>query len=121
MPAPLPTMPKRVLTASGSSPMRFMDEEVIYDSEAGSPVRFRGMFEMPNWTGVEASETDHIVDSDWIRLDVLAGQYYKRPELGWVIAARNHIDLPAVQLYKGLRLKIPGEAWVDRKLLTQGH
>lgn len=121
MPAPTPTIPKRVLTATIGSPMRFMDEEVIWDLEQGSPVRFRRPFEMPNWEGVTDNEVEYVVEDPWMRMDILAKRFYGNEEMGWVIAARNNMDLPDVELYPGRRLKVPMRAWVERVLLRQGR
>ena len=120
MPAPLPTIPTKVLTATAGSPMRFMREEVVWDLEMGSLVRFRAPFVMPNWTGVTENEDDYVVDTPRMRCDILALNAYGDSELMWVIAARNGLDLPDVQLYEGLLLKIPRREWVERKLLVQG-
>ncbi|MFA4971278.1 MAG: hypothetical protein WC683_01610 [bacterium] len=120
MPAPTPTIPARVLTADAGSPMRFMAEAVVWDLEVGSPVRFREPFVMPSWEGVTENEDDYVVDSPSMRLDILSLRYYSRSDRGWVIAARNGMDLPDVQLYVGRLLKIPRREWVERKLLPQG-
>ena len=120
MPAPTPVIPERVLTATSGSPMRFMHEYVIWDSEMESHVRFRAPFVMPNWDGVTDNEDDYIIENTWIRIDILAKRAYGSEELGWVISARNDLDLPDVQLYLGRRIKIPRRDWVERKLLTQG-
>lgn len=114
---------KNVLSASPMSWMSFMREELIYDLEVESLVRFRGTFIMPSWDGVEDNETDYIVDDPNMRLDKLAAVYWgvDRQQLWWVIAARNHLDLPQVQLYKGRRLKIPSKEWVDNTLLPQAR
>jgi hypothetical protein len=101
--------------------MRFMDEEVIWDLEMASPVRFRRPFEMPSWDGVTDNEAEYIVADSWMRLDILAKQFYGDEELGWVIAARNNMDLPDVDLYPGRRLKVPTRGWVERVLLRQGR
>jgi hypothetical protein len=120
MPAPTPTVPKRVFTASSGSPMRFMQETVIWDLEVESLVRFREPFVMPNWDGVTENEDDYIVADSWMRIDILAKYFYGSEERGWIIAARNNLDLPDVELYVGRRLKIPRRDWVDQKLLRQG-
>jgi len=98
-----------------------MKEELKYDSELDTLIRFRGSFIMPNWDGVEDNELDYVVDSPWERLDNLAAKMWgeDKQELWWVIAARNNIDLPSVQLYKGKRLRIPNRQWVIDKLLPQ--
>jgi hypothetical protein len=119
MPDVEPQVRKKVFSEKAHSPMRFMEEHVVFDQERDALVRFRGMFTMPDWFGVEDNEDDYIVEDSWMRLDILAKRYYNDEELWWVIAARNHIDLPDAQMYKGRRLKIPRKDWVDRKLLPQ--
>lgn len=116
-----PNPSKKVFTAGPYSWMNFMREELIYDMERKSLVRFRGMFNMPKWDGVEDNEVDYVVDGPTLRLDKLAAMYWgsDRQSMWWVIAARNGLDLPNVQLYKGRRLKIPTREWVDSNLLTQ--
>ena len=118
-----PNPKKRVLRAKAFSFMNFMPEELVYDKDRGCLVRFRTMFEMPSWEGVEEGEITHIVDGSDERLDKLAAKYwgFDRQELYWVIAARNELDLPDVQLYKGRRLKIPSKLWIDTKLLPQAQ
>lgn len=119
MKAPDPQPRKNTLTESTYSPMRFMREELVFDKESSSLVRFRGPFQMPDWTGVEDKEVDYVVENDWMRTDILAKRYYGYEELKWVINARNSLDLPDVQLYKGRKLKIPDREWVNTKLLPQ--
>jgi hypothetical protein len=117
--APDPQPRENILKAGVHSPVKFMEEHLIFDKERDSLVRFRGPFLMPDWTGVEDNETDYIVENNWMRCDILAKQYYGDEMLKWVIAARNSLDLPDVQLYKGRRLKIPNRDWVERELLPQ--
>ncbi len=116
-----PTPRKGLLRATGGSTMNFMAEELVHDSEEDSLIRFRGMFQMPNWDGVEENEEDYLVDSPWARVDKIAAAYYDDPELKWVIVARNHLDLPSAQLYKGQVLKIPKKEWVETVLLPQSN
>jgi len=103
--------------------MLFMPEQLVHDKESGDLIRFRAMFEMPNWDGVEEDEVTISIDDPDARLDKLAAQHWgsDRQELFWVIAARNNLDLPDVQLYKGRKLKIPSRAWIDNKLLPQAE
>jgi hypothetical protein len=118
-PDPQPRL--NLLKAGTYSPMRFMQEHLVYDKEVDSLVRFLGPFEMPDWTGVEENESDYLIEESWMRLDIIAKEKYgtDRHELQWVIAARNNLDLPDAQLLKGKVLKIPDKEWVDNKLLTQ--
>ena len=116
---PDPAPRENVLTAGVHSQMKFMPEELSFDVERDSLVRFRGMFVMPDWTGVEENETDYVVEDEWMRTDILAKRYYDDELLKWVINARNSLDLPDVQLYKGRKMKIPNKDWVDSVLLPQ--
>jgi len=120
MPRNLDPSPKEnVLTSKAGSPMQFMREYLIYDVERDSLVRFRGGFIMPDWTDVQDNESDHIVVENET-LYQIADDAYGDPLLMYVLAARNHLDLPDAQLYKGMRLKIPNADWVESKLLPQG-
>jgi len=110
---------ENLLTSERGSPMQFMKEYLVFDSERDSLVRFRGPFIMPDWTGVEDNESDYVVTESWTALYHIANEYYGDTLKMWVIAARNHLDLPDAQLYKGMRLKIPNREWVENKLLIQ--
>ena len=112
---------ENVLSSDVGSPMQFMKEYLIFDSECDSLVRFRGPFIMPDWAGVEDDEFEYVVENSWTSLDQLANNAYDDPLLMWVIAARNHLDLPDAQVYKGMKLKIPSKDWVESKLLQQGR
>jgi hypothetical protein len=101
--------------------MQFMKEYLIFDSETDSLVRFRGPFIMPNWSGVEDNEHDYVVAKNTTTLYEIAHEEYEDPLMMYVLAARNHLDLPDVQLFKGKKLKIPNRDWVESKLLTQGR
>lgn len=118
-----PNPQKNRLKANLYSCMNFMPEELIFDKEVGSLVRFRTMFEMPNWNGVEEGETTYIVSGIDERLDTIAKRVWgvERQELYWVIAARNNLDLPDVQLYQGRKLKIPSIGWIDTRFLPQSQ
>lgn len=118
-----PNPRKNVLKARPLSFMNFMPEQLAYDKEAGGLVRFRSMFEMPNWDGVEVEEITYIVDSANDRLDKIAARFWgsDRQEMYWIIAARNNLDLPDTQLYKGRKLKIPSRGWIDNKFLPQAQ
>lgn len=112
---------KNILTAGPYSWMNFCPEEVMYDNEKDSLIRFRDIFIMPDWTGVEDNEYDYLVDKPQVSLANIAAIYWgeERQSLWWVIAARNDMDLPMVQAYKGRLLKIPSRQWIDDKLLPQ--
>lgn len=112
---------KNLLKAGPFSYMNFMPEQLIYDKELQGLVRFRAMFEMPNWDGVENDEFTYIISGSSERLDKIAARFWgiDRQELYWVIAARNKLDLPDVELYKGRYIKIPSRNWIDTYLLPQ--
>ena len=112
---------ENLLKSGASSPMQFMQEHLIFDSERNSLVRFRSPFIMPDWLGVEDNEYDYVVQAAWVTLYQIAYEAYEDAELMWVIAARNHLDLPDAQLYKGRKLKIPNRDWVEDVLLPQGR
>lgn len=116
-----PNPRKNLLRAGPFSYMNFMPEQLIYDKELQGLVRFRAMFEMPNWDGVEDDEFTYIISSSDERLDKIAARFWgiDRQELYWVIAARNKLDLPDVELYKGRSIKIPSRNWIDTYLLPQ--
>ena len=118
-----PNPKKNVLKSVPFSFMPFMREQLIFDKAEGGLVRFRGMFEMPNWDGVEVDETTFVVEDSNDRVDKIAFRFWgvDRQELYWVISARNHLDLPDTQLYRGLKLKIPSKNWIDTKLLPQSQ
>lgn len=110
---------ENLLKSKSSSPMRFMKEYLLHDSEVNSLVRFRGPFIMPDWSNVEESE--YVVQNTWTTIQQIAYEYYGDTLLMWVIAARNNLDLPDVQLYNGKVLKIPNRDWIEDKLLKQGE
>jgi hypothetical protein len=118
-----PNPRRNMLRSSRYSFMNFMPEQLVYDQEAQSTIRFRSMFEMPSWEGVEEDEITHVIDNANERLDKLAALYwgFDRQELYWVIAARNNLDLPDVQLYMGRKIKIPSKGWVDTYFLPQAR
>jgi len=100
--------------------MQFMREYLIHDSERDGLVRFRGPLIEPNWAGVEENESEYVVDDSWIALYHVARQQYGDPNLDWVIAMRNRLDLPDTQIYRGMTLKVPNRDWVEDTLLPQG-
>lgn len=116
---PLPR--ENLLKLNNNTPMQFMKEYLVYDSDVNSLIRFLGPFIMPNWNGVEDNEFDYVIQNSWTTLYQIANEVYNDPLLQWVIASRNHLDLPDVQLYKGKRLKIPNRDWVESYLLPQGR
>lgn len=116
-----PQPSENLLTSKATSPMQFMKEYLIFDVERDSLVRFRGPFIMPDWTDVEDNESEYVVQESWTTLYQIANEAYGDPLLMYVVAARNHMDLPDAQLYKGQKLKVPNKEWVESKLLPQGR
>jgi len=116
-----PNPVENILKSGPLSPMLFMSEHLIYDSQQGGLVRFRGLFEMPDWEGVEADEMTYIVSDANDRIDRIAKAAWgeSRVSMCWIIAARNNLDLPDVQLHKGRVLKIPSKNWIDTRLFPQ--
>lgn len=117
------TAKKKLLKSEWHSFMRFMPEYVLWDDENMNVVRFRGMFEMPSWDGVEEDETTYIVESPNARLDKIASRFWgeSRQHLYWIIAARNNLDIPSVSLYEGQRIKIPALNWIESSFLPQSQ
>jgi hypothetical protein len=80
-----------------------------------SNVTFFGMMEKPT-IPTDGNDLDIVVE-DKMTLPRLAHKYYGDVRLWWVIALRNKIDLPEVQLYKGRRIVIPSPKLVrDRRI-----
>ena len=52
-----------------------------------------------------------------MHVDFLGERYYGDPELEWVIALRNDLDLPEQELYRGMELKIPSPDYVFSKIV----
>jgi len=124
MPTGVEPNPRRnILKAGPLSFMNFMPEQLVYDKGEDGLVRFRSMFEMPNWDGVEEDEITYVVDSGNDRLDKIAAAFWgvDRQEMYWIIAARNNLDLPDSQLYKGRKLKVPSRGWIDNRFLPQSQ
>jgi hypothetical protein len=112
---------ENLLKSQATSPMQFMKEYLLFDSEKNSLVRFRGPFIMPSWAGVEDNESEYVVDNSWTTLQQIANEVYGDPLLEFVISARNHMDLADAQMYKGKKLKVPNKDWVEDTLLPQGR
>ncbi len=114
-----PSPKKKAMRAKPNSPLSFMREHVVFDSEVDNVVRFWGQFMMPDFTGVEGNEEDYIIDSEYETLWKIAFVYYGDESLWWVIAARNTLDLPDAQLFQGRKIKVPSKRFVETQLLSQ--
>lgn len=99
--------------------MKYMIEEVVYDRDRSSFVRFMNRFVMPDFSGVEQDEREYVCVGEWERLDKIAHAYYGDERLWWVIAARNNMELPDQSIYKGRVLKIPAPGFVSEKIIGQ--
>ena len=118
-----PNPSKNLLKSTPFSFMGFQPEQLIFDKEVDGLVRFRAMFEMPNWEGVEVEEFVYVIEGPDERLDKIAARFWgdEYQAMYWVIAARNHLDLPDVQLFKGKKLRIPSREWVETKFMPQAQ
>jgi hypothetical protein len=60
------------------------------------------------------------VDQRYVgRLDLVAWDYYRDPDLWWVIALANNIDLIPTDVRLGMSLRIPVKTYVD-SFITKG-
>ena len=92
--------------------MRYTEPASLFDSEKDSSVVFLQPFEID---GIEATDQDieyTVASTD--RIDLLAYRFYGDPRLWWVIAYRNGMDLPAVQLYEGRKIIVPSPTMVRK-------
>jgi len=108
---------KKLIKPEVSSWLNYMVEEVVFDLDRSSFVRFLNRFVEPDFSGVEKDEREYVCQTEWERLDKIAYNYYGNEKLWWVIAARNGMDLPDSSLYKGRLLKIPAPGFVSEKII----
>lgn len=75
-------------------------------------------WELPEYPTIEESNDDlrHDVDRN-DRIDNLAQRYYGSPELWWVIAIANGMELLPNDLKPGTRIRIPSGKRVFSKIL----
>jgi hypothetical protein len=78
-------------------------------------VSWFGIFSPPNLANRNGDIEYTIQTGD--RLDKLSLFYYGTPFLWWVIAARNEIDLPDIELNSGLRIIVPDPQYVTTQLV----
>jgi hypothetical protein len=109
----------RPIPVSNASTMKWMDQHAVYDSESGAEIRFLGLFEAPDMTGAEEGETLLVVADVNARLDLIAYDYYGDPNLWWVIALHNDLDVPDAYLYRGQQLRVPSKDWVSTNILQR--
>ena len=74
-----------------------------------------GVFEQPDLSDRTGDIQYMIQTGD--RLDKLSLRFYNTPFLWWVIAAKNNLDLPTVELYSGIKIIIPDPAYVVTQLV----
>lgn len=73
-------------------------------------VSWFGMFQSPDLADRDGDIEYTVQDGD--RLDKLSLYYYGTPFLWWVIAAKNQIDLPDIELYGGKKIIITDPDYV---------
>lgn len=73
-------------------------------------VSWFGTFQPPDLQNRDGDIEYTLKDGD--RLDRVAQQYYGNSSLWWVIAARNDLDLPDVQMVPGRKIIIPDPEYV---------
>lgn len=103
------------ITAAPFSWMRFgvlKQVDVLSGQDLLTPMTYTwyGLFQEPDLANRTGDIEYTLVDGD--RLDKLAQAYYGTMALWWVIAARNNLDLPDIQIYGGVKVIIPDPAYV---------
>ena len=77
-------------------------------------VKFWGVF-----PGTEIKDRDDDIDykvSQNDRIDKIAAKFYGSRLLWWVIAQKNNLDQPSIELYQGRDLVIPSPNFVKQQL-----
>ena len=80
-------------------------------------IRWWGMYENPDFPKLD-SDIDYTVQLG-DRLDRLAYSFYGSQWLWWVIAGRNELDDPVVDLHMGIQIVIPSPGYVKQSLLRK--
>lgn len=111
----------RATPVSNASPMKWMEEHAIWDSELGSEVRFFGLFEPPDLTGASETEMLIVVEDVNARTDTLAYDHWGDPNLDWFMAYYNDLDVPDAYLYRGMKLRVPSKEWVSSNILFRAR
>jgi hypothetical protein len=99
--------------------MKWMEEWAVYDSESGAEVRFFGLFEPPDLTGAEETETLIVVEDVNARADTIAYEYWGDPNLDWFLCYYNDLDVPEAYLHRGMQLRVPSKEWVSSNILLR--
>lgn len=76
-----------------------------------------GLFEEPDLSDRNGDLEYTLQETD--RLDKLSQYYYGTPFLWWVIAAKNNLDLPDIQIVPGRKIIIPDPAYVQTTLVSK--
>ena len=99
---------------------RYQSTKVFIDREDENKVFF-GTWAPPKI--YEATEPNyHVVTADEIvRPDLIAYRVYKDPNLWWVIALRNNIGFPLIDLTAGMVLVCPNINDISAAMSTQGN
>jgi hypothetical protein len=109
----------RATPVSSASRRKWMDEFAVYDSETGAEVRFFGLFEPPDLTGAEATESSMRIDDVNVRMDTLAFDLYGDPTLDWFLALYNDMDVPDAYVARGMIVRWPSKDWVSANILNR--
>lgn len=59
----------------------------------------------------------NVDDRNEMRLDLIANEVYGDPQLWWVIAVANNIQLIPTEIKRGSKLRIPSQEYVFKELL----
>ena len=79
-------------------------------------VSWFGTFQPPDLQNRDGDIEYTLQDGD--RLDRISQQYYGNVSMWWVIAARNDLDLPDVQIIPGRKIIIPDPTYVITNLVN---
>lgn len=98
------------------SPLNQVDMLSGQDLLNPQTISWFGTFKMPDLQNRDGDIEYTIKDGD--RLDKIAQQYYGNVGLWWVVAARNDLDLPDIQMIPGRKIIIPDPAYVIGNLIN---
>ena len=106
---------------SKSSWLNFCKKETLNRTEGNllekTKVSYYGVFEEFK-IEPQSDDIDYIIRrSD--RVDLLADRFYGDHLLWWVIALKNQIDLPVVELIAGMKIVIPSPRYVREFIVGQ--
>lgn len=98
------------VSLSSKSRLRFKEFLSIYD------VEFWELDALPTIPESPADYYYYVTMQD--RIDLLATRFYGDPNLWWVIAAANNLDILPTNLVEGTTIRIPSPAYVNDTLFT---